>query len=245
MRTPDWPHPSNPPREYPLSEAGSLWARIRRKLRTCVQEFRHFGFWIAIRNLTLSAIREIAVYRVAIIYAAQTGGLAADGGSLGPELTFDFEPPDAVSRDVLQAAWIDFERNPHGLYRGSCPLIVGRYRGETCFVCVVSSDTFEIPSRQSLLLSPRAVYVACAYTISGFRGRGLFTKGLRAVGSRVERDGFDTVYLYCEIENEAARRPVHKLGFEPVAKSWVIRIGPVVRLGWKALVARPGLAPKP
>lgn len=228
-----------------MPEARSLWARVCRKLRTRVQELRYFGLWIAIRNLTLCAIREIAVYSVAIIYVAPTRQLAADGCSLGPEVTFDFEPPDTVSRDVLQAAWIDLDRNPHGRYRGSCPLIVGRYRGAACFVCIVSSDSFEIPNRQRVFLPPRGVYVACAYTIPGFRGRGLFGKGLHAVGSRVEREGFDTVYLYCNFENEAARRAVHKLGLEPVAKSWVIGIGPVVRRGWKDLVARPGLTPKP
>lgn len=228
-----------------MPDARPLWARLRGRLKTFVHEFRFFGLWIAVRNLILCAVREIATYSVAIVYAAPTRGLAAYGHSPKPDLTFDFEPPGNVSRDVLQAAWIDLDKNPHGRYRGSCPLIVGRYRDAVCFVCIVSSSSFEIPNRQKVFLPQAGVYVACCYTIPRFRGQGLFGEALQAVGSRVERQGFDTVYLYCNFENEASQRAVHKLGFEPVAKSWVIGIGPLVRRGWKDLVTRPGLTSEP
>jgi RimJ/RimL family protein N-acetyltransferase len=73
------------------------------------------------------------------------------------------------------------------------------------------------------ILRPDEAAIANCVTMREFRGKGVYPAVIRTLLEDLKKQGYRHCYMYIDVNNDASRRGVLKLGFRPAGRSWRLR----------------------
>ncbi len=201
-------------------------ARARRTLRL-------HGPW----GLLIGALAEIG-YRRLVVMALPLDRPIPDCRASLP-VAIDWLEPSDIDRYLAFRTDADGDQVARALANGA-RCLAARHEGRIVHAgwATVSHPWIDYLGCE-MPLGPGDVYQFGSFTAPALRGRGIAAARVAAMARHFQARGHRRLIAGVQPELHAAFRPLERVGYRPLGRLSVVRIGPSHRLRWRPIAPRP------